>query len=108
MSGNAMEEGLLLQIHNPSHSDPTRIGFLAGALSGFAAIVAITIVLPGLPRLVTVYLAIGVAAAVGSYVTLKIKSRRKQYKVSLMIEKRQMQATETNRQIADMLARKSA
>jgi len=61
MSGNAMEEGLILQIHNPSHNDPSRIGFLAGALSGFAFLIGLTIVLPNLPRLLAVYLAIASA-----------------------------------------------
>jgi len=69
MSGNAMEEGLILQIHNPSHLDPSRIGFLAGALSGFAFLIGLTIVLPNLPRLLAVYLALAVAAGIGTTVT---------------------------------------
>ena len=104
MSGNAMEEGLILQIHNPSHLDPSRIGFLAGALSGFAALVVTTIVLPGLPRLLAVYLALGVAAGVGTVVTRRIAGARAQRDIAQLMAMRAMQEAETKRKITKMNA----
>ncbi len=102
MSGNAMEEGLILQIHNPSHLDPSRIGFLAGALSGFVSLGGITVVLPNLPRILAVYMALAVVAAVGSLVTRRISAKRQQQKVDAMIAARAMQQAETDRQISEM------
>ena len=105
MSGNAMEEGLMLQIHNPSHLDPSRIGFLAGALSGFAAIIVSTIALPDLPRLLAAYLALAVAAAVGAYITRRIANGRRTREDAEMIAARAMQEAETKRQISAMKVR---
>jgi len=105
MSGNAMEEGLILQIHNPSHLDPSRIGFLIGALSGFVALVISTILLPNLPRLLATYMALAVAAAIGTYVTTRIAAARARRKAEDMIAARAMQQAETKRQIAEMSAR---
>ena len=104
MSGNAMEEGLLLQIHNPSHTDPSRIGFLAGALSGFAGLVAQTVVLPALPLIFQAYLALAVAAAVGTLVTVRISAGRASRAAGKMIEKRAMMERQTERRIAAMNA----
>ncbi len=106
MSGNAMEEGLILQIHNPSHSDPSRVGFLAGALSGFAFLVASTVVLPTLPMILQVYAGLAVAAAVGTIVTLRITTSRIDRAADKMIVKREMLAHETARKIAEMNAGK--
>ncbi|MGR3289768.1 MAG: hypothetical protein ACU0C9_01035 [Paracoccaceae bacterium] len=104
MSGNAMEEGLMLQIHNPSHLDPSRIGFLAGALSGFAAVLLITVILPAMPRLLTVYLAIAVTVAVGTHVTKRITSARTKRKIDSLIAARAAQRFESERQIVEMNA----
>ena len=89
MSGNAMEEGLILQIHNPSHTDPSRVGFLAGALSGFAFLVALSAVLPTLPLILQIYIGLAVAAAVGTIVTLRITASRANRAADKMIVKRQ-------------------
>ena len=107
MSGNAMEEGLILQIHNPSHTDPSRVGFLAGALSGFAFLVALTAFLPTLPRILQIYAALAVAAAVGAFVTLRITTSRLDRAADKMIVKREMLAHETARKIAEMNAVKA-
>jgi len=104
MSGNAMEEGLILQIHNPSHNDPSRIGFLAGALSGFAFLIGLTIVLPNLPRLLAVYLAIAVATGVGTAVTKHIHATRLRRVADDLIARRLVQQAETERQIQEMHA----
>ncbi len=102
MSGNAMEEGLILQIHNPSHTDPSRVGFLAGALSGFAFLVALSAVLPTLPLILQIYTSLAVAAAVGTFVTLRITASRANRAAGKLIEKREMLAQETARKIAEM------
>ncbi len=106
MSGNAMEEGLILQIHNPSHTDPSRVGFLAGALSGFAFLVALSAVLPTLPLILQIYTSLTVAAAVGTFVTLRITASRANRAADKLIEKREMLAQETARKIAEMNAAK--
>jgi len=106
MSGNAMEEGLILQIHNPSHTDPSRVGFLAGALSGFAFLVALSAVLPTLPLILQIYSGLAVAAAVGTLVTLRITASRANRAAGKLIEKREMLAQDTARKIAEMNAGK--
>ncbi|MGR3342753.1 MAG: hypothetical protein ACU0DI_05955 [Paracoccaceae bacterium] len=106
MSGNAMEEGLILQIHNPSHTDPSRVGFLAGALSGFAFLVALSAVLPTLPLILQIYFGLAVAAAVGTIVTLRITASRADRAADKLIERRRMLAHETARKIAEMKAGK--
>ncbi len=108
MSGNAMEEGLILQIHNPSHTDPSRVGFLAGALSGFAFLVALSAVLPTLPLILQIYTSLAVAAAVGTFVTFRITAGRANRAADKLIEKREMLAQETARKIAEMNAAKVA
>lgn len=102
MSGNAMEEGLIQQIHNPSHLDPSRIGFLAGALVGFGSLVVITVIFPGMPRLLSAYSGLGIAAAVGARVTVRITAARQGREVEGLIAARAMQQAETERQIAAM------
>jgi hypothetical protein len=104
MSGNAMEEGLILQIHNPSHTDPSLVGFLAGALSGFAFLVALSVVLPTLPRILQIYAGLAVAAGVGTFVTLRITASRIERAADKLIVKREMLAQETARRIAEMNA----
>ena len=104
MSGNAMEEGLILQIHNPSHLDPSRFGFLAGALSGFAGLVVITTIFPNLPALIATYISLAIVAGVGTFVTVKIIARRTRRAEQRMINRRDMQEAETKRKIAEMKA----
>lgn len=99
-----MEEGLIQQIHNPSHTDPSRFGFLAGALSGFVTLVTLSAVFPALPRLIAAYLSLGVVAAVGTLVTVRITAKRKERRVQDMIEEREMQQAEAARKIAGMKA----
>ncbi len=102
MSGNAMEEGLLLQIHNPSHLDPARLGFLVGAVAGFVALLGISAVLPWLPRLIAVYFALAVVAGVGTVVTMRITATRKRHEVDVLMAARARDEAETRRQIAEM------
>ncbi|MEE9387703.1 MAG: hypothetical protein V3U96_03770 [Paracoccaceae bacterium] len=106
MSGNAMEEGLILQIHNPSHLDPSRLGFLVGAVSGIGALFALSAVAPNMPRIISVYLALAVVAAVGTLVTCSIAGARKRRKVDALIAARAMHEAETKRKIAQMQAMK--
>lgn len=108
MSGNAMEEGLILQIHNPSHTDPSRFGFLCGALSGFATLVGLGVLFPNLPRLLSVYLSIGAAVAIGTWVTRATIRRREQKQADGMQAKRELLAAETARQIIAMKSRQTA
>ncbi len=104
MSGNAMEEGLIQQIHNPSHTDPSRFGFLAGALSGIASMILLSVIFPNLPRLLTVYLSLAVTALIGTLITRRITRARKVRDVNKRIQMRKAHQAETVRKIALMKA----
>lgn len=98
-----MEEGLMTQIGNPSHTDPSRIGFLAGAVPGFL----IVIFLPGLfPRL-TVFgaslVALVVATVIGVLVTRYLNARIQAAHAARLIEDRLNAKAEADRQIAELL-----
>lgn len=107
VSGNACEEGLMLQIHNPSHTDPSRIGFLAGALSGFIVFVALVFVVPAMPLMFHVFVGLLVTLAIGTLVTRRIANTRTLRDISDLEARRQMLRQENDRKIQAMNFAKS-
>jgi membrane associated rhomboid family serine protease len=102
MSGNAMEEGLMTQIGNPSHLDPSRIGFLAGAVPGFLIVIFLPSFVPRLTGFGAAFIGLVIGLAIALTVTRRLQAKIKAREVLRMIEERKRDATETERQIAEM------
>jgi hypothetical protein len=102
MSGNAMEEGLMTQIGNPSHTDPSRIGFLAGAVPGLLIVIFLPAFFPRLTGFGAAFVALVLGLAIGLTVTRYLQAKIKAREVLRLIEERKRDAVETNRQIAEM------
>ncbi len=101
MVGNAMEEGLFRQLRNPSHTDPARLGFLAGATAGFFASWALAqVVVVQIPGFLAVWVAVGLPVAV--LVGRRIAAARKARKAAEMEARRAAHEAETARRIAAM------
>ena len=102
MSGNAMEEGLMTQINNSSHLDPSRIGFLAG----FVPALLIVIFLPGfIPRLTgfgATMIALSTGLIIGVLVTRRLAGKIRAAQVARMIAARARAEAHTQRQIKEL------
>jgi hypothetical protein len=101
MSGNAMEEGLIAQIHNPSHTDPARIGFLGGAILGFVAARIVVLFLP-LQTFGFVFVWATLGLFLGSFFTKKLNARVKRRAAAAMEKARAEHEAETARKISEM------
>ncbi|NOX73090.1 MAG: hypothetical protein GXP03_05560, partial [Alphaproteobacteria bacterium] len=88
MSGNAMEEGLIAQIHNPSHTDPARIGFLGGAILGFVTARIVVLFVP-LATVGFVFIWIIVGLFLGAFFTAKLNARIKRREAAEMLKARE-------------------
>ena len=102
MSGNAMEEGLLLQIDNPSHTDSGRIAVPLGAVCGIVMFFLYGAIFD--QRVGYLQTLIGMITAFGigipTYRLLqqwKEANQAKEYEII-----RQMREEETQRQLAKM------
>jgi hypothetical protein len=101
MSGNAMEEGLIAQIDNPSHTDPARIGFLGGAILGFVT-ARITVLFLPLATFGFVFIWATVGLLLGAFFTAKLNARIKRREVAAMEKSRAEHEAETVRKITEM------
>jgi preprotein translocase subunit SecG len=101
MSGNAMEEGLIAQIHNPSHTDPARTGFLGGAVLGFVAAAGASNIL-ATTTFGFVFLWMFVGLFSGVWFTRRLNARIAHAREKSLIEARADQQAETARQIVEM------
>lgn len=102
MSGNAMEEGLLLQLDNPSHTDSGRIAVPLGAICGIAVFFIYGSVFDQRVGFLQTFFGLNVAFGIGvpTYLWLerwKENRRAKEYELI-----RQMREEETQRQLAAM------
>ena len=105
MSGNAMEEGLMTQIGNPSHADPSRIGFLAGAVPGFLIMIFLPAFFPRLTGFGSSLIALTIGLLIGVTVTRLLHRRIKAREVIRLTQEREKMALETARQIKEMKAK---
>lgn len=100
MCGNSIEEGLFLQIKNPSHNDPSRFGFLAGAPVFIVLLVAMIEFAPVIPPVLQIFLSMAVALPTVIWVTSLISSGRLAKEVKFLEEQRQARHIETERAIS--------
>lgn len=101
MAGNAIEEALFRQIDNPSHTDPARVGFLGGAVFGFAVAVGVTSVVPTTTfGIVFIWLLVGLFS--GVFLTRRLNARLEKRKERALFAARAAHEAETARQIAEM------
>ena len=102
-----MEEGLFRQLRNPSHTDPARLGFLAGATAGFFAAWALAqVAVVEMPGFLAVWVAVGLPVAF--LVGRRIAARRMAREVAALEARRAAQEAETARRIAEMKDREQA
>ncbi len=105
MVGNAAEEGLMLQVGNPSHLDTGRIVVPAAALCGYAAGYLVCRLIP----VATIWTAILVGSVVCGLVAWRLATwfaARKEARCdAVRTAKRAAQEAETRRQIARMRGR---
>lgn len=88
MTGNAMEEGLMTQINNPSHTDPSRIGFLAGAAPGLLIVIFLPMFVPRLTGFGALVIGLTVGLLIAVLVTRWLQKRIAARAQIRMIEKR--------------------
>ncbi len=99
MVGNAAEEGLMLQIDNPSHLDRGRIAVPAAAITMAATFVAVGAVLPVLGTWLTLLVAFGVGSWVGVWLYRRLRARDLRKSAEAMAAARETRAAVKRRQM---------
>ncbi len=102
MVGNAAEEGLLSQIGNPSHSDPTRVIALASFVVGGVAYLLARWAFPALTVWGGIVLGIGVCLAVAWGLARRLRRRAEARRAQAMAERRAVETAETDARIMAM------
>jgi uncharacterized protein HemX len=97
-----MEEGLMTQLHNPSHTDPSRIGFLAGAIPAFGVVIFLPLAMPRLTGFGAALIALVVCLVIGVSVTRMIQGRIYRRQQARLVARRAQHARDTAQQIAAM------
>ena len=102
MSGNATEEGLLLQVNNPSHVDPARFGFLSGGVVFLLTFLTLLSLMPGVTPTLPFCLSLGLSLWAARKVSRRIAADRLSREVQRLDAQRQAREAEAERQIAAM------
>jgi len=105
MTGNAMEEGLMTQINNPSHTDPSRVGFLAGAAPALFIVIFLPMFVPRLTGFGALVIGMTFGLLIGVVVTRVFSRKIASKEQARMAAERQRNEAEANRQIAAMKAK---
>ncbi|MFV2052886.1 hypothetical protein [Aliiroseovarius sp. YM-037] len=105
MSGNALEEGLMQQLGNPSHVDAGRVAVPFGAVAGILTYLILGAVFGGGWSIWRFLLAAIVCAGVGGMIYRMIERKRLDAENKRQAERRASQTAETERQIAEMVKR---
>lgn len=104
MVGNSIEEGVMLQVKNPSHNDPTRFGFLAGAAVCLATFILLNIGVPAMTVFWQSIVSMVLGFVAAAYVSKRLAIRRRKQEEALLAEQRDLQNKDTERRIRDMNA----
>jgi len=102
MSGNALEEGVLQQLHSPSHSDPARIVGMFGAIVAIVLYLALGSLFPALSGAVKLVIVLVLFFGFMAYFLHRLSLRRTRREAKAMEEARTSRNTETERQLAQM------
>lgn len=105
MSGNALEEGLMQQLGNPSHMDAGRVAVPSGAIAGILTYLVLGVLLGGGWVILRLALSAAVCAGIGGLIYQAIERKRLDAENRRQNEMRASQTAETERQIAEMLKR---
>lgn len=103
MVGNSAEEGLILQVKNPSHSDVGRAAAPAGIIAGLVAF-WLSGALPLVGIFPRILLGLTVALALGGWLYRRMMRTRLDRAAAERAAARQRDADEAARQIAAMKA----
>ena len=102
MVGNAAEEGLLGQVGNPSHSDPSRVVALAAFAAGGIAYLLARWFIPALTVWGGIVFALAVCLSLAWGFSVWIRQNSKARQVKVMAARRAAETTITEQQIAAM------
>jgi len=95
----------MTQIGNPSHTDPSRVGFLTGAVPGIVIAIFLPVIWPRLTGFGAAFIGLVVTLVIGVSVTRWLQKKRAAKKQAALISARIRDEAETMRQIAEMKKR---
>ncbi|QHQ34817.1 hypothetical protein [Algicella marina] len=104
MSGNASEEGLLMQLGNPSHFDPARFGVMFGLVVASILCWLLLAALPGVNPLWLVVLWLVLVCTLAAWMTRRLQARLERREAMRAAEMREIEARERARQMEEAKA----
>ncbi|WP_166415663.1 hypothetical protein [Cochlodiniinecator piscidefendens] len=108
MSGNSLEEGVMLQLKNPSHLDVGRVAVPAGVVLGLIVYIALGVFIPPLGWLPKILAGLLVGVPVSASIYRRMTEKRMKAEQARLFEERALRIEETERQLARMKANENA
>ncbi len=105
---NSMEEGVLLQIDNPGHTDASKVAALGGGALGMAVFIALSYLAPQLGIKASAVLAVAVLAITAYIINRKVTAQFIAKEAARMEAERAAHEAETAAGIAKMKQERSA
>jgi len=99
------EEAIVGNINHPSHTDPVRIGFYAGASVFFISLIVLLGVFPWMPIWVRIFVSGMAGVGVGSALLRRIRQKQLNKEVAELEAKREQRRIQTEEAIAEMKKR---
>lgn len=99
---NSMEEGVLLQIDNPSHTDASKVAALGGGALGMAVFIGLSFFAPELGTKASAVLAVAVLAITAHVINRKVTAQFIAKEAARMSAERAAHEAETEILIAKM------
>ena len=105
---NSMEEGVLLQIDNPSHTDASKVAALGGGALGMAVFIGLSLFAPQLGVKASAILAVSVLAITAYMINRKVTAQFIAKEAARLNAERAAHEAETKAAIAKMKQEQSS